>query len=349
MKARGGYLSAFLLGAVFLWLLFREGKSTIAWLALGLVTALVYYCQPLWLPGLFCFLAYEVLELKAYKKLLFFLSGVAPIAVVLEIVKANSCNMWAPKVFTSKPNVANAVSMLYSDLHGYCYLDDVFPAPLSARIFAVLFMAIIVMLVIAAVYYLLTDCVNRKLFIFSVLAVLLTFFYSLFITGHPSRYLLPITGFGLLALFFFLKDLKSINVLTLPSAILVFVGLMAVFSFRNFSFMPYSKAQLRSCCNYLEEHKLYYVFSNDVPQEWQIMFYSGEKIICRESDSVNRYPGYTRAVTRAYYSSSQNTTVVDFSGDLKDMAPRKTITIAKRFYILPDPSARLLKDMEVQF
>jgi hypothetical protein len=349
MKARGGYLSAFLLNGIFLWLLFRKDKKWSAWVALGFIMALTFYCQPLWLPGLLCLLFCFLSEKKGWEKYAYLASGALPVIAVLEMVKRYTYTMWSPRVFTTKPNLRNAVMMLYDHLHGYTYLDDVFPAPLSTRIFAGSFIALALFLLSTAAYYCFTKFRNHRLFLFSVAAMSVTFFYSLFITGHPSRYLLPISGFVLLALFFFSRDSPYPKAITGIIGCYILAGVIAVISFKDFAFLPYSKKELLSTTDYLERQGLNYVFSNDVPQEWQIMFYSREQIICRESSNINRYPAYTKRVNEAYKISPAQTAVVDFSGDLKDMAPKKTVTIAKRFYVTLAPSARLLKDMDVKW
>jgi len=349
MKARGGYLSAFLLSSLFLWLLFRQEKGWLAWAILGFIAALIYYCQPLWLPGLFCLLFGYLWQDRAWTRLGSFLAGVLPVVVILEIVKKQTYAMWSPAVFVKKADLHNAFLMLYDSLHGHTYLDEVFLPPLSARMFAALSIALMLFLVGASLYYCFRNFMEHRLFIFSVASVLVTFLYSLFITGHPSRYLLPVGGFVLLSLFLFLQGRRFTVLARACFAGCAIIGTMAVISFKDFTFLPYTKAELLSTIRYLKQQGLNYVFSNDVPQEWQIMFYSHEQIICRESSDINRYPDYTKRVNEAYKASPARTAVVDFSGDLKDMAPRKTVTIAKRFYVTPQPSAKLLKDMDVKW
>lgn len=349
MKARGGYLSAFLLSSLFLWLLFRQEKGKLAWFILGFIAALIYYCQPLWLPGLFCLLFCYVWQERAWTRAGIFLTGALPVVVILEIVKTHTYNMWSPKVFSTNADLRNAFLMLYDHLHGYIYLDEVFAASLPAKIFAGIFIALILSLVGLALYYCFKRFKAERLFIFSVASIIVTFFYSLFITGHPSRYLLPISGFVLFALFLLLRDRRlSPGILTGLWGYSL-LGTVAVTGFKNFRFLPYTKAEMLSTLNYLELQGIDHVFSNDVPQEWQIMFYSKERIISRESSNINRYPDYTKSVNEAYKTDPAHTAVVDFSGDLKDMAPKKTVTIAKRFYVTPAPSAKLLKDMDVKW
>ena len=73
------------------------------------------------------------------------------------------------------------------------------------------------------------------------------------------------------------------------------------------------------------------------------------KIICRESNNIDRYPAYVRQVNEAYKNSHKNTAVVDFSGDVKDMAPDKVIIAGDKFFIVPEPDEQFLTDMEVKF
>ncbi len=349
MKARGGYLTAFCLSNTCTWLLFKKaGNIIFRWVLLGFLSALIFYSQPLWLPGLAPLLCYQLFNGKAHTKSFNFLVGTMPVVILLETVKRSIYHMWSPKVFGIQPHISNAVHLLYDHLHGYYYLDFIYIAPLVCKVFAVLFAALILGLLGMAIWYSFKNWKPHQLFITSALSVLLILSYSIFLTDHAPRYLLPLTGCTLLTLFFLLNRLHIRYALSVAIPLII-IGSFSLLTFRDYEFLPYSKKQLLGCVNYLQQHQLNYIFCNDVPQEWQILFYSREEVICRESNNIDRYPLYIQQVDSAYTVSPVHTAVVDFSGDLKDMEPNKTILVSGIFFVLEQPGRQLLADMEMKF
>ena len=240
-------------------------------------------------------------------------------------------------------------SLLFDHLHGYYYLTFIYTPSPAAIVSAYLFMFLLIALVIVATWLVFKHFNTRKLFIFSVLSVLLTLAYTAFLTEHAPRYLLPISGFILMSLFIYLSHFQSFKIKLAFIAPFLICGAVATYSFKDYSFNPYNRQQLLGCVDYLQQHNLHYIFTNDVPTEWQILYYSKETIICRASNNTDRYPAYILQVNKAWQSRKQQTAVVDFSGDIRDMAPEKAIRVADKFFIVPAPDEQLLKDMEVKF
>lgn len=351
MKARGGYLTAFLCCSVIIWLLQR--KTNLNYLIAGMLLVVVWYSQPLWLPGLLPFFLYSFLQQKKHRAWLSFIGGIVPALTIFLLLKHNAVNYWKPVVFDfawpSVKSIDHAFSLVIDHFNAWYYLEDVYPSSFPARISAGLMIAAMIMVVAAAVFFILKDFRKNLLFILSVVSIMLTLFYALFLTTDAPRYLLPLSGFLLFSLALLLEKINEQPVLLSVSAPLVITGILALYSFRSYAFVPFTKSQLYTSIHYLEQHNIHYVFSNDGLLEWQIMYYSNERIICRESSKKDRLPAYVELVNNAYRTAPQTTAVIDFYGDLPDMAPDKVVMTGGKFAVVLQPDEQLLRDMEFEF
>jgi len=351
MKARGGYLTAFFLSSLLSFLLFGEyyKRSAISY-CIGVLLVIIYQSQRLWLPGLFPFLVYELAHKKNEKVIFKILAGIAVSSVIFLWLKTITSNYWSPKVFeftykTFMHDLKDLPPLLFDHLNGYYFLYYIYEAPFVCRAFSVFFICLFV----AAAIFAFSNHRKHQLFVASVISVFFTLCYTLFLTEHAPRYLIPLTGFALLSLFLMLSKLdKKVLNIALCSCF-VAVGIPSLISFRNYTFYPAKKKEVTACVSYLKEHDIQYVFSNDGLLEWQIMFYSGEKIICRESNNKDRYPEYVQKVNEAYLNNSSHTAVVDNTTDLKSISPDSTANTTSHFYIMLHPSAEVIRDMEFQF
>jgi len=354
LKARGGYLTAFCFSSILMYVLFHDDYKhpRLNYFLVGLLLVLIYHSQPLWLPGLLPLLAYKVYHKKTSIKFFSVLVGMVPAILLFVWLKHFASSHWQPTVFTINShsifNIANIPSLLFDHFHGFYYLVFVYPAPIGNKIFSVLFTTLIGVLIIASVRYLFYKFAEHSLFIVSVLSVLFTLGYCIFLDSHAPRYLLPVTGFALFA-FFIYADRYISSRISMPFATaLIVIGFISMFSFRDYTFYPATRKQVISCVDYLKKHDIKYVFSNDGLLQWQIMFYSGETIVCRESSMEDRYPEYIKRVNDAFVNDRQHVAVIDNTIDLKTVAPEKAISI-NGIYVVLQPTDEMIKDMEFKF
>ncbi|XZF12547.1 hypothetical protein ACTHGU_12200 [Chitinophagaceae bacterium MMS25-I14] len=351
MKARGGYLTAFLLCNVVLWLLSRreEQQTRFVWAVLGGLIVVIFYSQPLWLPGLLPFFIWRYLQLKRKDLMFSFIGGVIPFFVLFRIAQHYVLNYWKPAVFSFhghlQKQIAGFPSLLFDHFHAWYYLTDVFHASLISRFFSVLSIAVMLLFIISGVRQVL---LNRRFTAESaaLTAVLFTFGYGIFLDSHAPRYLLPLSGFLYIGIFLLLQRIKYARAIRYSFPVLFLAGGAAMWSFRNYSFNPTTETQMLECIHYLEQQHVRYVFSNDGLLEWQLMYYSNEKLVCRESSRQDRLPQYVKAVDSAFMHDRQHTAVVDFYGDLADMEPERAIIKGEKFAIVLQPDADLLRRME---
>lgn len=350
MKARGGYLTAFPLSAILLWYLIGDYKrSFLGYSVTGILLAVIAYSQPLWLPGLLPFLFYcwyhEGHKLSSFKA---FTVGNLATILVFTLLQRYAANYWNPKVFDIRmPGLLDLPSLLFDHLNAHYYLTDVYASPIIVKIYSCLFIILIVTILAVAVKYVFTDFMNNFLFICAATSVAFTLGYCIFLTDHAPRYLLPLTGFTLIALAILLNKINKQQLIKVVTVPFILIGAVGLFTFKDYAFNPTTQQELMSCIKWLNDNHIKYVFADDVPTQWQLIFYSKETVICRGDDIKDRIPRYIDEVNKAYKANPAMTAVVDPTTDLVDMEPDSLLTIDK-YNILVNPDVELLKGMEFQ-
>jgi len=356
MKARGGYLTALLGTHILLWLLFSKDKihSTANWFFMGLMLVIIYQSQPLWLPGLLPIMVYKLYPRLSATHLKHMAWGLLPASILFMVLKLFASHHWQPKVFSFNMaliwhNFLQLPALLFHHFNAWYFLYYIYDAPMPCNFAAILCIIILIVLIVAAVIAVFKGAQKNALFILLVLAVLLTMAYCLLLVEHAPRYLMPITGYMLMALFVFMVQLKRKPDISVPVVLLLLVAASSLYTFKYYTFFPARKAEVKACIAYLNKHDIQYAFSNDGLLQWQIMFYSKEHIICRESDTADRYPEYVKAVTTAITTNNAHLAVIDNTPDIKAVSPDSTAHVISHFYILLHPNTQVLHDMEFKF
>jgi hypothetical protein len=127
MNAWGGYVTSFTATASLSWLLLRDRERQTAgrWLIAGVLTAVIYLAQPLWLPGV---LPIVMLILVARRRLSWgvgYLVVAASVILLVKFAAATTVETWRgpvlgnPDPFGSLPHLARQI---YVNLTGSYYL-----------------------------------------------------------------------------------------------------------------------------------------------------------------------------------------------------------------------------------
>ncbi len=353
MKARGGYLTAILCSHILLWLLFSKDKlhSTANWFFMGLMLVIVYQSQPLWLPGILPLLIYKLYPRLSAVHIKNMAWGIVPASVFFIVLKLFASHHWQPKVFSFNlhligQNIVQLPTLLFHHFNAWYFLYYIYSAPPACNWAAIACLIILLLLLVSAFYWLIKPAKENHLFLVLMVSVVLTISYCVLLVEHAPRYLMPLSGYLLMALFVFILRIRQKRLLLVPLLVLLFISLPAIYSFKDYTFYPAKKDEVMACINYLNKNNARYVFSNDGLLDWQIMFYSKEHIFCRESDTADRYPEYVKAVNDAFLHHRQQVALVDNTSDIKAVNPDSTVYIISHFYILLHPDERVLKDME---
>ena len=353
MKARGGYLTAFLFSSLLTWIVFRKKgiASERTYFFIGLILVIIYQSQPLWLPGLLPVLLYKLYPELNKKKILAVLAGIIPLGLIFLFAAMHTSSHWAPKVFeldipTFTNNLALLPDRLFHHFNGYYYLYYVYQPPLAAWIYGGMALVLVLVPILVMLWYLFREYKEHKLFLISGFSILFTIGYTLFLIEETPRYLLPLTGFVLFALFILADKMKRAGISIVASVAFIIAGIPAVVSFKDYIYFPARREEVLTSVEYMQDRDIKYCFSNDGLLQWQIMFYSKEKVLCRESSKDDRYPEYVEAVTNAYYKDRKHLCIIDNTTDLRSIAHEKAVNVISHFYIVIDPGDEVIKDME---
>ncbi len=316
MKARGGYLTAFCLSSIVMYVLYQPGmKDAVKYVLTGIMITVISMSQPIWLVFVSPFVCYELIKKGKLRPIIYFVIGFAPLMPGFMVLKA-----YTP-VYVNTPHFfsfeAPALKPLYFITHmtGFEYAAGLSWIPVTSAIFAILFVILTIFVCICAIIKLFKDRRQNAMFIIATVPVFGCIAYSILLENYNQRYLLPFTGSVLFAFFIYCKQLKKKRIVYYSSAILIVTGAISLISFKDYQFFPLKKKDLLSSINYIERQHVYYAFCKNWYLGWEVMFYSNERIVSREADGKCRYPLYRMLVDSAYHTSKNNTAIIDFDAN----------------------------------
>jgi len=309
MKARGGYLTAFVASSAIAWILVqdRERDSIARWIAAGILTSIVYLAQPLWLPGVIVIATCVLVARRRFLRAIGFLA--IPIATALIVRTHGGPPLGNPSPFGELPLVADQI---YVNLTGAYYLRWALEPPGAfTKALAIVWCALLAATVVAQARRVMTRRFSlwSHAFFLAIVSTIVAEWLSL--RARDARYLLPIGAYLVLLAGIEVVDLVdrrllSKRLVSTLTAVMITASAVSMIEFTRFSFLwknaPHSLSEtrrLRRVLNYLHGRDVKHVFSMNGLLEWQLMFYSDETITARYGMMTDRYPAYVDAVDRA--------------------------------------------------
>ena len=359
LKARGGYLTAFLFTSIIMYLLLKKQtrNPNITYLLIGFLTIIIYQAQPLWIPGLAVFIIYKLFINKNICTLLSTASGTLSGIIMFIILHRTTTDYsvtfwWHPDVFNIHTNILTELKhlpgKLYTNLCGSYYLTNIFaPTSIFINIFAYTFTLILLfMLLTSAILFIYRRNKTNPLIFITTIAIIATIIPYLITTDHAPRYLLPITALAMLLFFLMLNEYLNTTIQTIIILFFTLSGSIAMCSYTRYTFDESNKAELQNMLTYLERNKIHATFSCDWLLQWHVMFYSQEDIISRYTLTPDRYPKYIKTVNDAYNTDATHTAIIGFANQLPP--GKNTISFGNTYYVYPNPSLRLLDSLGFQ-
>jgi hypothetical protein len=350
MKARGGYLTAFTLFSVVTYLASHRTRfqNWYAQLVIGILIILIFEAQPLFLAGLLPLLAFFIYPKISIARVAAIGLGIVSTIILFYFLKKGLYSFWVTKPFSlSLFHVDGIFKNLYENLtgsHSYGYTTPKTPTLVLTQI---LVFALIASLVFGLFRFLKKQAL-QPLFYVSAFAILGTISYQAFFDENSPRYLLPLYGCMSLLFFTFLQDMQPIYIQysKLFKATGISVLLLGAVSMYNFRFMYYERIAKPTLSNFIydiERQGNRFVFCNNGGLQWQLMFYSQERIIARGT-SLGRYPPYTNIVNDAVYMQSNTTAIVDYLASSRPPEIESELykTADKQFFIYKTMNKALL-------
>lgn len=317
MKAWGGYTTAFTASAVLVWLLARgdRGMTGPQWLIAGVLTAVTYLARPLWLPVVLPFVLAAFAARVRWRWGAGYVAATLGVLVAVKFATADTAVVWEappfwnPALLKSLPGGARQI---YINLTGAYFLGaarDV-PGPVTELLARVWYVAL-PSLALIQIYRLATKryyLLSHLLFL-SVCATLVVPWVMLF--ARDPRYLLPLCAPLVVLAAVELLDLVDRRVVSsrvlggLTAAVLL-LGSISMFEFRSFDHLwanpPHAMSEaerMRQIVDYLKTRNVSHVYSMNGLLNFQVMFYSNERVLSRSKGWRVRYPPYARKVDRA--------------------------------------------------
>ncbi len=313
MKARGGYITAFLFFCASLWLAARlRGRGGWPWLLLGACCTVVLFAQALWFPGLVALVAALWWERRDGAAARLWLGGAVAAGGAL-VLAAGGSGYWSPGL-TQQIHPLRALlrlpERLFTLLHGAYLYEEAQPIGwLSKGAGALWLFALLALTLILAA------CIVRRrssplqraglaaLLAAPVLSLVMSF------PGFGYRYLLPVSA--VLVLLLAVEAGSQRRTVAAASArivagILVLLGLLALgersarpLHHGGSSAYAMNTAHERALVDELRLRGIHQVYSLDPFLPWNLAFASREEIVGRWFSREDRYPAYPRAVDAA--------------------------------------------------
>jgi len=316
MMARGGYLTAFMLSNVCIFLLLRkqDAHKQLRFFIPGVLCVLIYESHALWFPALLPIVFYALWKQRNIKAVLVFALALVSTAGVFYGIKIRLGSFWPRPVtyFTGDvPGVLRELPLrMYHNMTGsYYYKNIIDLGPINNAL--ALFFVIALFIALLVALYLWIRRRGTALLYMSALAVVFILLTTLYIPDYAPRYLLPLSG---AAMFLFSLLMERISFRWLYGALylsFILPGAWAFYNFKNYRCEIHNEKNLVSLSNALLREKIHYVFCKSPLLQWQIDFYSKEKVIARYSSLTDRYPSYINEVNKAFQTGKQ-TAIVDF-------------------------------------
>ena len=346
MKARGGYLTSFALTSIALTCLFRDKKSSFAWSGIGILCVVVYQSQPLWIPGLAPFLIYFLFRDKKILPLFAFILPIVLLSLFVSFYKHGMLEFGVIRADYTLDDLSGRImripAFLYNSLHGNYFFDQIQKPNLFCASLAIVFEVIIFLLIVAAVYNVITQKKGTLVFNLSACSLVLTLSFTICAPGFQGRYLLPVTGYTLISLLLLLNSLNvKKKILYTAGYVYIIMGVVALVTFYNFSFSPTREKALKGALSYLTSNDVHYAYCYDNMFTWQVIFYSNEQVLCHEKRLPGRFPKYVWQVDSSYYSGAK-AAFISQPGYPLSIAFPQSATI-DGYYIAIDPPKEIMK------
>jgi hypothetical protein len=372
MMARGGYVTAFLLTNLCLWIfscLYQDETPRIgSYAILGICLGLLFLAQPI---ALLSFCPFVVVLMYRDRRitpaLVLSSSIIATIALIFGATAGELSCYWSPNLFYNA-DILQALRLLpervWVFLSGIYYFSE---HEIRRGNFTILSASLWWFSVILLLIRTLQVSIKNKPYEVTFacfIAIVLVMTFTLAIGSFGYRYLLPLPC---LLLFFFSVEAARLSHFTPYSkiAIIVFISVMivsgavALIEAGNYSRsweITYDSANVEAEDELIRDllaNEIKYVYCLHPTFQWNIMWGSREKIIARWLHPTDRYPEYPRMVDRALFSGKK-VAIVGMAFQLKQVeriikrqwpqgVPYKIV--AERYFWISGPSAQLLMSL----
>ena len=313
MQARGGYITAFLLSTIIIFLIGRNGQSLkrSSCLYIGILSGFIFFSQPIYLLGVLPLLIFTIFRKRMNISIFICITGFIGIFILGKVAShfQSNTDYWEPILYRSY-NFGAFFSSVKDILFKALNQDagSYWAAVTISKAWSVIFL-------IALLFTVLGLITKKTMFFlapFLIGPVLILGYSFLFNCGGPNRYLLSLSVFlilwvGILNFVLMNKNMFFKALWGLVVSVLIILGIFATWNYKK-SAKSNEISDVQKISNviqFLKASGVKYVFSCDGQQQWQIMFFSNEEIISSWSFCPDRHPAYCQAVTQAFLNGQK--------------------------------------------
>jgi hypothetical protein len=362
MKARGGYVTAFVASQIALWIIagMAEPWRRGAGLALGVCLALVFFAQPFFVLPILPFLL--LVERRAWTRVAL---GLAAVAIPLALASQGSLVAWQPRLFGpfDPQSVAAMGERIPTALGGVFFYTEAGAPPQAARfaggVLDIMFAVGVGYAVFARARDRSTDAIRR-----AAAGAMLVLCAVLWIRADEFayRYLLPIAAplaFLIGAIAARISAAGWVRSATLAIALLSAIGASVAWADRAVSFavvpgddVADETAATGALLEHLRARGIAHVFVTDPMYQWNLIFESGGHLAARWIYALDRIPEIPRAVDRALREGRPVALIGDarYADRTREALRRSGLAlrldvVAGRHFVLESPPAALLRSL----
>jgi hypothetical protein len=358
-KARGGYLSAFVLGGLLLRLVTSREFNGLRACMVGCVVGLLFFAQPLWLAGFLPLLLLPLTRGAGLKEGGILAASAAATGAPIAYISSVTPTYWVPEVFglPSLSPVLHLPETLHRMFTGFFYLEEILTTPWLVAVVGFLattawFLAVLTL----GIRFAQSREQPLGLMFFALAGSLVG---VLFLLEFQPRYLLQASVI-LMAASALLLGRSTISFSGLPR-IVATVGLLAlavtatlVSAFRPIHPASESnlEAELGTLIQGLRERGVEGVYSMDALLQWQILFYGNEEVPVRFASPLDRRPEYPRRVDAALTTGGTVALVGTMSQAeslLQSPLAHLIQPVGDNYFILTDVSRPFLESIGFRF
>jgi hypothetical protein len=366
MKARGGYLTSFVVASLAVWWIagiVHEARAGRGWLAgIGAALGLIWLCQPLWLPGLAPFVFLLRRTARRGETAAIVAAAAAAVLVLVRLAGERS-GYWSPGLFEDlDPRLAARgwPRLVAVHLGGMYYYDAALPAGAAVKAAAAVWIPLVGAAIVVP-FARRGSPISRAASVATVLSLAFPLFAS---TGSQMfRYLLPVTGFAAISLAIECGALgraggrgRLVAAGAVGAAVLGGLAAAPEFGRVSFSTLPGSSPVPESVSTpalvaELDRRNIRYVYTFEPTLQWKVLFASGERILARWRDPADRYPAFPRAVDEALRAGRRTALVgraaeVDLVEQLlqrRGLTDVEVFTVIGTHFVVVDPPAAFVR------
>ena len=358
-KARGGYLSAFILGGLLLRLVTSRAFKGPSACLVGCSVGVLFFAQPLWLVGFLPFLLIPFTRGAGLKEGVILAVSAAAVWAPIAFVSSISPAYWVPDVFgpPSLSAVLHLPETIYRMFTGFFYLEEIQTVPwMPAAVGLLSTVAWLSAVLVLGIGLVRGREVGTGLMLAALLGSTAGVFFLL---DFQPRYLLQSSVILMAALALLLGG-GTVPFSRLPRAVatagLFALAVSALFVSEFRPIHPTSEgdleAGLQTLIQDLRDRDVEGVYSMDALLPWQILFYGDEEIPVRFASPIDRRPEYPRQVD-AVLADGRTVALVGTTSQAESLlrSPLAHLIepVDEDYFVMTEVSRPLLESLGFQF